>query len=215
MIQDFNSIRSSIPPSESDILLNKWGYDLLEEYFQMIQYAGLTNEGIVFEFATGSGRMTSLLSRMNLKIITGDLSFENKVEAEKRITHNFLGKVNFMGLDLEHIPFTDNSLKNIICVNTIHHLEDPINCIKELIRVNSVNGKLVLADFNEEGFDVMDKLHKVRYGDIHPRGLNMWDELQNLLYDNYISVRKINTRLNRGFIVEDRKINHGRATFTN
>lgn len=207
MATDFFPIKSSIPSSESDQYLNKWGYDLLEEYFRLIQDAGLSNNEVVFEFATGSGRMTSLLSRMNLKIITGDLSFEKKADAEKRITRNFLDKVNFVALDLEHIPFPDNSLKNIICVNTIHHLENPINCIKELIRVHSVNGKLVLADFNAEGFDVMDKLHKIRYGDIHPRGLNTWDELKSLLNNNYRSVRRINTQLNTGFIVEGKGIN--------
>ena len=205
MYPDFASIESSIPPSQSDKYLNEWGYDLLKEYYEMIEAANLTNKEAIFEFATGSGRMTSLLTRFNYKVITGDLSFEGKADAEERITNSFLNQVRFVILNLEKTPFPNNSLENIICVNTLHHLSNPVNCIKELIRIHSPSGKLILADFNSQGFDVMDKLHKVRYGDIHPRGKNVWIELNNLLKGNYQSIREINTKLNSGFIAEWKK----------
>jgi len=200
MNSDFDSIKMSIPPSQSDKYLNEWGCDLLKEYFEMIEEAGLANDEAVFEFATGSGRMTSLLTRLNFKVITGDLSFEGKSDAEKRITKNYLDKVKYVMLNLENIPFPDNSLKNIICVNTLHHLSNPISCIKELIRAHSPSGKLILADFNSQGYDVMDKLHKVRYHDIHPRGNINWEEIKSLIFKNYSKIEEIKTQLNKGII---------------
>ncbi len=198
MYPDFASIKSSIPPSQSDKYLNEWGYDLLKEYYEMIEAANLTDKEAIFEFATGSGRMTSLLTRLNFKIITGDISFEGKSDAEKRITKNYFDRVKYVMLNLENIPFPDNSLKNIVCVNTLHHLNNPIDCVKELIRTHSSSGKLVLADFNDEGFEVMDKLHKVRYHDIHPRGKINWEEVKSLIFSSYSRTEEIKTQLNIG-----------------
>jgi ubiquinone/menaquinone biosynthesis C-methylase UbiE len=198
MYPDFASIKSSIPPSQSDKYLNEWGYDLLKEYYEMIEAANLTDKEAIFEFATGSGRMTSLLTRLNFKIITGDISFEGKSDAEKRITKNYFDRVKYVMLNLENIPFPDNSLKNIVCVNTLHHLNNPIDCVKELIRTHSSSGKLVLADFNDEGFEVMDKLHKVRYHDIHPRGEINWEEVKSLIFSSYRRTEEIKTQLNIG-----------------
>ncbi len=200
MNPDFDSIKSSIPPSQSDKYLNEWGYDLVKEYYEMIKAARLPNDEAVFEFATGSGRMTSLLTRLKFKVITGDLTFEGKPDAEKRITNSFLKQVKFVILNLEKISFPDNSLKNIVCVNTLHHLSNPLNCLKELIRVHSPSGKLILADFNAQGFDVMDKLHKVRYHNIHPRGDINWDEIKSLIFKYYSRTEEIKTQLNIGLI---------------
>ncbi len=200
MYPDFDSIKSSIPPSQSDKYLNEWGYDLLKEYLEMIEDANLSNDQAVFEFATGSGRMTSLLTRLNFNVITGDLSFEGKADAEKRITKNYFDKVKYIMLNLENIPFPDNSLKNIVCVNTLHHLSNPVKYIKELIRVHSPSGKLILADFNSKGFNIMEKLHKVRYNNIHSRGNINWEEIKSLLVKMYKQTEKIKTQLNTGII---------------
>ena len=189
-----------IPKSESDLLLFDWGYDLMEEYFRMVSSADFTPNSLVLDIATGTGRAASTLTRMGYYVITGDYNFDSKIESERRITDAYLTKVKYVRLNLEKIPFPDNAVENIVCLNTLHELDDPFLCLEEIIRINAKKGKLLIADFNSEGFDVMDKLHTVRKGELHSRGKISSEEIKNILVDNYSDIKEINTKLNRGFI---------------
>ncbi|MDQ7816171.1 MAG: class I SAM-dependent methyltransferase [Melioribacteraceae bacterium] len=194
---------NSIPKSENDQLLNKWGYDLLEEYYRFISSADFSPDNLILDIATGTGRAVSILSRMGYNVITGDSSFEIKHESEKRITEEHISKVRFIKLNLEKIPFPDKSIGNIVCLNTIHELENPITCLNEIVRVYSGKGKFVIADFNDKGYDVMDKLHTKRYGKLHRRGNISQKQLQNFIHEYYCNFTEINTKLNTGYIITD------------
>jgi ubiquinone/menaquinone biosynthesis C-methylase UbiE len=195
----------SIPKSESDLFLNEWDCDLMEEYFRLITAANFPSNNFIIDVATGTGRASSILSRLGFHVITGDYNYEFKFESEKRITEEHLHKVQYIKLNLEKIPFPDNAVENIACINTLHELDNPVLCFSEIIRIHSGKGKLLIADFNSEGFDVMDKLHTVRYGKLHPRGKISSEEIKNILVDKYSHTKEINTKLNRGFIASGKK----------
>jgi len=193
-------ISYTIPKSDSDLLLESWGYNLLDEYIQLIEASGFINS-MVLDVATGTGRASSVISRLNCNVITGDNSLDKKNEAEKRITENYFGKVKFLKLNLECLPFNSNSIDNIVCLNTLHELSNPVNCLKEIIRVHSSNGTMLIADFNPLGFDVMDKLHLTKFNRPHPRGSISTEVLLDTLKKNYFNINRIDTELNSGFIV--------------
>lgn len=193
---------NSIPKSESDLLLNEWGYDLMEEYCQLIKAADFKDNNFILDVATGTGRAASILSRLGCNVITGDYNTNLKKESESRISNEYINKVSYARLNLEQIPFSDNSVDNIVCINTLHELENPFRCLNEMIRIHSGKGKLLIADFNSSGFDVMDKLHTTRYGKLHTRGKIQPDEYRNILQKKYFKTIEINTKLNIGFLVE-------------
>lgn len=192
---------SSIPKSESDKLLNEWGLDLMEEYFQLITAADFSKANYILDVATGTGRAVSILTRFGYKVITGDYNHEFKIESEKRISEKFLHKVKYVKLNLEKIPFPDNSVENIVFIDTLHELENPMICLSEIIRIHSPKGILLIADFNPIGFDVMDKLHSVRYNKIHTRGKIASGEVKAILAEYYNQINNVNTKLNYGFIM--------------
>ena len=194
----------TIPKSESDLLLFDLGYDLMEEYFRMISAADFPPNSLVLDVATGTGRAASTLTRMGYYVITGDYNFDAKADSEKRITEAYLNKVKYVQLNLEKIPFLDNSVENIVCLNTLHEIDNPFLCLEEIIRINTKKGKLLIADFNSEGFEVMDKLHTVRKGELHPRGKISSEKIKNILADIYSDIKEINTKLNNGFIVSEK-----------
>lgn len=198
----------SITKSESDLLLNKWGFDLMEEYFQLIKAANFPKSNYILDVATGTGRAASILTRLGYNVVTGDYDHQYKSESEKRISENFRHKVHYIKLNLEKIPFPDNSFDNIVCIDTLHELENPQICLDEIIRVHSSNGKMLIADFNSAGFDVMDKSHKIRYNKLHTRGNISSEETELILLKKYRHIIKINTKLNYGFIVSE-KLNAG------
>lgn len=196
--------KKEIPKSGSDLILETWGYNLVDEYLQLISSANFNPEYPVFDIATGTGRAASVLTRLGFNVITGDYELNKQNEAERRITPEFLPKVKFMELNIETLPFNDNSTESIVCINTIHELENPEKGINELIRTLSPNGKLLIADFNPEGFDVMDKLHLQQFGKMHPRGNISYDRISLVLKDNFSSILEIKTSLNNGLLAADK-----------
>ena len=69
-------LRTNIPPSATDTLLRSLGYSLIDEYLRVIQEASLSSGSNVLELATGSGRMTAVLTRLEYSVLTGDESDE-------------------------------------------------------------------------------------------------------------------------------------------
>ncbi len=195
----------SIPKSESDYLLNEWGYNLMEEYLTSITAANFPPNCVVLDIATGTGRAASTLTRLGYNVMTGDFNFDLKCESDKRISEKYFHKVKYIKLDLEKIPFANDFIENIVCINTIHELGNPLLCLNEIFRIHKPNGKLVIADFNLEGYDIMDKLHKKRYNRLHPRGKMPLEELNNILINNYSSINEINTKLNKIFIASGKR----------
>jgi ubiquinone/menaquinone biosynthesis C-methylase UbiE len=197
---------NSIPKTESDLLLYEWGYDLMEEYFQLIKAADFPKNDFILDIATGTGRAASTLSRLGYNVITGDYNINLKSESEIRITGEYLNKVSYARLNLERIPFINNSVNNIVFLNTLHELENPTLCLEEILRIHSGKGKLLIADFNSEGFDVLDKSYLIRFNKLHTRGKIIFEEVKTFLSKYYHQITEVNTKLNYGFIA-NRKVN--------
>ncbi|MCC6549120.1 MAG: class I SAM-dependent methyltransferase [Ignavibacteriaceae bacterium] len=194
-----------IPKSQSDLLLNHWGYDVMEEYTEMITEARFPESCRVLDVATGTGRALSILVRLGFQVVTGDISFQGKHDADKRVTPMYYHRVQYVKLDLERAPFADNSVDYIVCMNTLHELDNPNACLDEIFRFHSPGGTLLIADFNAEGMDIMDKLHIVKNGERHPKGKSSLRELECRLKERYTSISEFHTRMNRGFIATGKK----------
>lgn len=194
------SVLSTIPPSESDRLLRSWGYDLTGEYEQIISRTDLPLQSTILELATGTGRMTSVLTRRGFRVVTGDLDLQQQHRAEERITAGYLPFVQFLQLNMEGLPFPDHSIPFLVCMNTLHELAHPQNAFSELLRVHDPRGVLVLGDFNETGFEVMKRLHQVVYAGHHSLGMMPMKETEPALQDRYEYVHSIETPLNISFV---------------
>lgn len=194
------SIVDSIPSSQSDDLLRQWGYDLTGEYVEVLLKAGLEKPRTILELATGTGRMSAVLTRLGHKIITGDITQDRRSDVEKRITQIYLSQVAFIKLDMERLPFADNSVDSIVCMNTLHELEHPRQCLQEIIRVHSRKGPLIVGDFNDLGFDMMLRLHRVVYGNDHSTGSLTMTEAKPMLQQFFPHLSERRTLLNVSFI---------------
>jgi ubiquinone/menaquinone biosynthesis C-methylase UbiE len=195
----------SIAPSLSDILLRAWGFDLRSEYLEIIRAASAPTTRPVLELATGSGRMASVLNRAGYVVMSGDRESTKLPEALTRIGSAQAGQVLFLRLDLESLPFPSGSIDTVFCVNTLHELERPRICLDEILRVHSGKGPLVLGDFNEEGFEVMQRLHQLVYKNDHHRGLMSMEVAHQLVEQQYSRIDDIKTPLNLTLLATGRK----------
>jgi ubiquinone/menaquinone biosynthesis C-methylase UbiE len=193
-------IVDSIPPSKSDEVLRRWGYDLIAEYVQILQEAHFDCASPLLELATGSGRMAAVLSRLGFVVVTGDISHEKHADALGRLTEAFSDRANHLLLNMQSLPVPDGGIRNIVCLDTVHELEKPDLCLSELIRVHDPEGTIVLGDFNELGFEVMQRLHRTVYGNDHPRGFLKMAEMKSILQKSYDVIHEVVTPLNISYI---------------
>jgi ubiquinone/menaquinone biosynthesis C-methylase UbiE len=204
-MQDISKLITSISLTDSDKLLQGWGYNLAAEYYEILSHATLDTHQPILELATGTGRMSAVLTRLGYDVITGDVSTEDRKQAELRIAKEHLHKVKLLTIDMESLPFDDGSFSSVISMNTFHHLEHPEVCLRELIRVHSGKNSLIIGDFNETGFAELQKVHQILYGKDHTRGNLSMDKLKPLLETQYHEVKEIHTPLNVTLIASEKK----------
>jgi len=196
----------AISPSLSDILLRAWGFDLRAEYLDVIRAASLPAGGTVLELATGTGRMAAILARCGFRVTSGDREDEKLGEAIARIGPTHIQNVQFLRLDMECLPFPSKSVDTIVCMNTLHELSRPEIALNEIFRVHSGKGPLVLGDFNEAGFDAMQRLHRLVHRKDHPRGFMPMRDARVKLEEGYSGIIEIASPLNTSIIATARKV---------
>lgn len=190
----------SIPLSASDRLLHAWGYDLVKEYAEMVAWASFDPSFPVLELATGTGRMTAVLAHMGYRVISGDRTQEQRERVYERLTTS-RARATLVGLEMGRLPFRNASVRNATCVNTLHEVDDPRSALNELLRVRHPDGRLLIADFNELGFDVMQRLEREVYRRDHPRGSMPMAEVERVLREAGVRFERIVTGLNVAVVV--------------
>ncbi|RPJ27173.1 MAG: class I SAM-dependent methyltransferase, partial [Planctomycetaceae bacterium] len=127
-------------------------------------------DGAILEAGTGKGHFTVALARQGYAFTTFDISPEEQHFAKLNVRYWGLEHlVRFLIEDGEYLSFAEASFDAVVSVNVLHHLENPWQVMKELVRVLSPTGKIVLSDFTEEGFALIEKIHAGE-GKQHPRG---------------------------------------------
>lgn len=111
------------------------------------------------EIGTGKGRLTVLLAKKFGKVITVDISGdEQKFAALNAAAEGVLDRIIFNCCDAANLLYPDAHFDLVISANAFHHFESPFAVLQEMIRV--CKDRLVIADFNEEGFKIIRQIHR-------------------------------------------------------
>lgn len=124
-------------------------------------------QGRVLEIGSGTGYTTLALAKAGYKFISIDKDKEAlKITALNLAYEHLLANVKFYEMDGKLLGFADNSFESVVIVNLFHHINGVIEVLSEADRVLCSNGKLILADFNKRGMEIIDSVHKEE-GRIH------------------------------------------------
>lgn len=116
--------------------------------------------GDILEVGTGKGYFTFTLAKKGYKFTSVDISKEEQDIARLNLRYFELeNSVDFRIENAENLSFGEKSFDIIFSINTIHHLKSPFKAIDEFIRVMSFKGKIIISDFTNEGFEILDKIH--------------------------------------------------------
>ncbi len=141
------------------IALNKsYGYDRVKTRGFIMQKAGVI-KGKVLEIGTGKGYLTSALTKKAKTVVSVDISKEGQKFAVLNVAdEGNLDNVEFVVCDAAKLSYPDNFFDLVVSAQAFHHFESPFAVLKEMIRVCA--NKLIIADFNEDGFKIVRKIHQ-------------------------------------------------------
>ena len=154
---------------ERKALFKKFGYDVDKERRFILEQAEPVR-GRILEAGTGKGHFSLVLAKAGYSLVSFDISAEEQAVARMNLAYfGFEKAVDLRVENGEKTSFVSGSFNTVFSVNVLHHLQNAYLVLDELRRVLSPEGKLVLADFNEAGFRLMDKIHGLE-GNTHSGG---------------------------------------------
>jgi len=146
----------------------KFGFDIDKERNFILDKAKPIS-GNILEVGTGKGHFALVLAKEGYKFTSVDISIEEQEIAKLNLRYfKFEKSVNLKIENAEHLSFEENSFDIIFSVNTLHHFNAPFKVMDEFSRILTPGGKIILSDFNERGFKIIDKVHAAR-GGIHEK----------------------------------------------
>jgi ubiquinone/menaquinone biosynthesis C-methylase UbiE len=170
-------------------LYRDFGYDLDKER-DFILKESLPIFGKILEAGTGKGHFALCLARAGYSFVTFDISSQEQHIAKLNVAYfGFDEQVDFRIENGERTGFPDAGFDTVFSVNVLHHLIDPYRAIDELIRLTSIQGKLIVADFTEDGFRIMDKIHNLE-GNTHEMGKVSLTDVQEYLKERGFLIKK-------------------------
>ncbi|HNQ50399.1 MAG TPA: class I SAM-dependent methyltransferase [Candidatus Omnitrophota bacterium] len=174
---------------ERKALYKTFGYDVDQERGFVLEQAKPL-DGKIVEAGTGKGHFALCLAAEGRPFVTFDISPEEQSFARLNLAYFGLDHLaDFRIENAEHTGFADQSFDIILSVNVLHHLSDPYKVLDEFIRITSAHGKIVLADFTDEGFKIMDRIHGLE-GKTHEVGKVGLNEAQAYFIQKGFSVKK-------------------------
>lgn len=112
----------------------------------MYDLSDLTHDSVVMDMGFGPGQLFPILENRVEKIVGVDFSRDVVNEATKRYKKMIAsGKLELVEASVESLPFDDNTFDVIFTANTIYFYPNPLENVKELLRVIKPNGKLILG----------------------------------------------------------------------
>lgn len=192
------------PITETDRLIRERGFDLVGEYTTAVEFAAFDRNECVLDVATGSGRMACVLADRGYEVWSGDISEEALEKARLRLG-DLVSRVKLLTFDAAAIPFESGSFSAITCANAIHEMEDPHSVLQEMVRLVSDNGKLVLIEFNDEGFNLLAEIHSKLGRAEHRRGIMTESQIDTQLRALFVDVSTSDLGINRLWVASGKR----------
>jgi len=137
------------------------GYDMPLHRQQIVQMLdGTSDDAKILDVGTGKGHMAIAIARSGRSCTSVDESPDEIYYARLNAIYFQLDeKIEFVQGDAKKLDFPDKSFDAVMSVNMIHHLPQPELVLSEMIRVCRDHGRIILADINDAGQEILQRVH--------------------------------------------------------
>ncbi len=145
-----------------------YGHDRVEAISFVIDVAGPVGSAVL-DIGTGNGFAAIELAKRGARVVSVDTSGEKLRTAWMNAdSAGVLSRIEFHLLDANELPFEDETFELVAMINLLHHVPTFDRIMREVTRVLESGGKLLVSDFTEEGFGILDRIHEDE-GRVHDR----------------------------------------------
>ncbi|KAF0249619.1 MAG: methylase [bacterium] len=143
-------------------IANQWD-EMRTSYFscqvreKAFDIAGLESGKIAADIGAGTGFITEGLVARGIKVVVVDQS----EEMIKSMQNKFASytEIDYKLGNYDRLPIEDNKVDYVFASMFLHHVEEPLVAIKEMVRVLKPGGKLVIADAEEHPYEFLKTEH--------------------------------------------------------
>ncbi len=144
------------------------GHDRLAAAHFVVDAAGPLR-GPALDVGTGKGLLAIELARHGLEVVSIDVDDQERELARLLADEAGLAsRITFERGNAAKLPYADGRFGCVAMMDVLHHLADPSPVLREMARVVEVGGVLLIADFDEQGFELVSRVHRAE-GREHPR----------------------------------------------
>jgi len=135
------------------------GLDFLKSRENILGKAGNFREKVL-DIGSGRGVTVLALAEAGYNVTTVDNNEEMlRMTALNLAGRGLLPKAEIYRMDAYSLGFPDGSFNTVFAVEALHHLDDTVAFLEETDRVLKAGGKMVLADFNDRGREIVEAVH--------------------------------------------------------
>jgi len=185
-------------------MLSERDATLVREYEAALDLARFGALETILDVATGSGRMLLEIVKRGHSVVSGDID-ENALERAKERLGDLADKPTLVIFDAHKLQFDDNSFHAVTFVNAIHEIDDPRGVLDEITRVLTADGKLLVVEFNSQGFELMELHHRMQGRGEHPRGEMSTEEIDLYLRSSFDRVETRESSITHVWIASGKK----------
>ncbi len=146
----------------------RMGYDRFGAAQFVVRAAGWLL-GPALDIGTGKGLCAMELARAGLEVVSVDPDSEEQALAALLAREAGLeDRIEFVRADAVCLAYLDGHFGCAAMMDVLHHLSEPGPVLRQIARLVRKHGVVVLADFDEQGFGLVAKVHRAE-GREHPR----------------------------------------------
>ena len=108
---------------------------------------------VAADIGAGTGFITEGLVKNGLNVIVVD--FSEEMLNQMRVKFKDYNCIEYRQGEAENLPIETNAVDYVMANMYLHHVENPTNAIKEMVRILKPNGKLIITDLDEHNFDFL------------------------------------------------------------
>jgi ubiquinone/menaquinone biosynthesis C-methylase UbiE len=123
--------------------------------------AAVESGQLAADIGAGTGFITEGLLQRGLKVIAIDRSHDMLDQMREKFKDS--EDVDYRQGEAENLPIDNDTVDYTMANMYLHHVDDPLVAIKEMVRIIKPSGKLVLTDLDEHKHEFLKHEHHDRW----------------------------------------------------
>ena len=124
------------------------------------------------DIGAGTGFITEALCQNGLEVIAIDCCATVLGEMKKKFENS--AAIHYKIGDAKRLPIPDETIDYVFANMFLHHIDSPLEAIKEMTRVLKSGGKLVIIDFDEHNIEYLKHECRDRWMGFKKDALSQW-----------------------------------------